>query len=428
MKTAIFVPAKGTSERIRNKNIQILDGEYLFKRKLLQVLNCSEVDEVWLDSESDLFHNITSDLNIKHLHRDKDLASNSVDGHEIFYNQTRHTDADIVVQVLCTAPFIDETVIDNALRLLKNSSASSLVGVYKDKFYEWKEGKPSYGEKIPNSIDLPEIVLEAMSLYAVKTNKNPYPKRYTDNVILYDLTPKQRIDVNNPEDLELARDICAGERLKKVQQFKILSKNISSCLLSDICKEHGYSHYLSKNIKQLSSGNFLGFAKTLKIQALKKEKDWEGIFDALKSYSFVEAGDVIVVSTEVPEKAYFGDLNATFAVRQGAVGVVVDGMTRDIERVQKLDLPVYAHGTSADDVRYEGTFETMNMPININGVTVKNNDIIFADGDGVICIEQKNWNFVLSEIKKSLNKEMQVKLEATFGADPFEVLNTVGTF
>jgi len=267
-----------------------------------------------------------------------------------------------------------------------------------------------------------------MSLYAVKTNKLPHKKRYTDNVILYKLSPKERIDVNNPEDLELARNICLGERAKRLQQFNILSKNISSCLLSDICKEYGYNHFLGKNIKPISSGNFLGFAKTLKITALEEQKEWKGIFGALKSYSFIAPGDVIVVSTDVPNKAYFGDLNATFALRQGAVGAIIDGMTRDTERVQKLNLPVYAHGASADDVRYEGTFETMNMPIVINGVSIRNNDIIFADSDGVICIKQENWKFILSEIKNNLAKEMRVKLEATFGADPFEVLNTVGTF
>ena len=31
-------------------------------------------------------------------------------------------------------------------------------------------------------------------------------------------------------------------------------------------------------------------------------------------------------------------------------------------------------------------------------------------------------------IKKALKKEMLVKLEATFGEDPFEVLNKIGTF
>lgn len=52
-KVIAFVPAKGYSERIKNKNMQILDGEYLFKRKLRQLLGCEEIDEVWLDSDSE---------------------------------------------------------------------------------------------------------------------------------------------------------------------------------------------------------------------------------------------------------------------------------------------------------------------------------------------------------------------------------------
>src|SRR6056300_584902 len=167
MKTALFVPAKGTSERIPSKNLTVLDGEYLFKRKLLKVLECKEVDEVWLDSESDEIHSLASDLPIKHLYRDTELANNKTDGHKMFGNETEHTDADIVVQILCTAPFIDATVIDNALKEFKKSKKTSLVGIYTDKFYEWKNGKPLYGEKIPNSVDLPTRTIEAMSFYAV---------------------------------------------------------------------------------------------------------------------------------------------------------------------------------------------------------------------------------------------------------------------
>ena len=66
MKTIAFVPAKGKSERIENKNKQILDGEYLFKRKLRQLLDCKEIDEVWLDSEDKDIHELAQDLPIKH--------------------------------------------------------------------------------------------------------------------------------------------------------------------------------------------------------------------------------------------------------------------------------------------------------------------------------------------------------------------------
>lgn len=434
MKTIAYVPAKGTSERIENKNLQVLDGEYLFKRKLRQLLECKEIDEVWLDSESESLHNLTRDLPIHHHYRDPSLATNATDGHGMFANESNIAEADIVVQVLCTAPFIDRTVIDPALAELKKSSKTSLVAVSEQKLYLWKNGQPEYGDTIPNSVDLPVHTIEAMSLYAVKTNKQPVTKRYTKDAILWPVTPLQLVDINNQEDLDFAKDICAGQRAKKVQQLKMLSKSISSPLLSDICKENGIEHFLSSEIKSMNNGTFLGFAKTLKLKELPEEqKDpalphWEGIFDALGSYEFVAPGDVIIVSNDVKDKAYFGDLNAHFAYRAGAVGVVVDGPTRDVDRVTEIGLPVFAHTRMPDDIRYEGTLEDMNMPVEINGVTVRNNDMIFGDPDGLVCIPAEKWPLVFEHAKEALKKEMLVKFEATFGADPFDVLNNVGLF
>lgn len=428
MKTIAFVPAKGKSERIENKNKQILDGEYLFKRKLRQLLDCKEIDEVWLDSEDKDIHELAQDLPIKHHYRDPALADNNTDGHQMFANESKITSADIIVQVLCTAPFVDKNVIDPALKKLKASDKTSLVAVTEQKLYLWEDGKPLYGEKIPNSVDLPTHIIESMSFYAVKTKQQAVDKRYTNDAILYPLKTIESVDINNNDDLKLAQTICAGQRAKRIQQLKILSKSISSCLISDVCKEHGVKHFLSKDIKLLNTGSFLGYAKTLKLKKLDQPKEWEGIFDALGSYSFVEPGDVIVVSTDVQDKAYFGELNAHFAYRNGAVGVVVDGKTRDVDRVTQIGLPLCAHGRQSDDIRFEGTLETMNMPISINNVTVRNNDLIFGDADGVVCIPAEKWNFILNHVKKALKKEMLVKLEATFGEDPFEVLNKIGTF
>jgi len=43
MRVVAFVPAKGQSDRIANKNTVILDGEHLFKRKLRQLLELSGI-------------------------------------------------------------------------------------------------------------------------------------------------------------------------------------------------------------------------------------------------------------------------------------------------------------------------------------------------------------------------------------------------
>lgn len=432
MKTIAFVSAKGTSERIKNKNTVILDGEYLFKRKLIQLLDCEEIDEVWLDSECDKMHDLCTDIPVRHYNRPAHLASNDTDGHELFANFSKVVEADIIVQALCTAPLLDKKTIDPALKKLKeDNNASSLVFVKEDRQYTWKDNKPEYGDgRIPNSKDLDKTIIESMSFYAVKVNNKPVERRFTDDVILYPISDIDAIDIDNPEDLSHVKHILSGRRLNEIQQLKGISKVISSCLLSDLCKENNINHFLSKDIKSLNGGKFLGYAKTLKLKALEedKKKEWKGIFSALDTYDFIEPGDVIVVSSDIKNKAYFGDLNATFAHRRGAVGVVVDGQTRDVERVSQLGLPVFAHGQQPDDIRFEGTFESMNKPVYINQVKVSNNDIIYGDSDGVVCIPKEKWPFILDEVKKSLKNEMLIKLEASFGAEPWDILNNIGLF
>ena len=363
-----------------------------------QLLECSEIDEVWLDSDSEQIHEIASDLPIKHHLRSSELASNSTDGHALFANETAVTDADIYVQALCTSPFVDKNIIDPALSSLKASSKKSLLAVSEQKLYLWENGKPTYENPIPNSVDVQSKIIEAMSFYAVKFDGSDLTQRYSDDPILWTVSPMQALDINTHNDLELANNVAAGQRLEGAQRLKMLGQALNSCLLSDICKEKMIPHMLSSDIRSMTGGKFLGHAKTLELRALK------------------------------PEKAYFGDLNAQFAYRKGAVGVVVDGATRDVERVGQLDLPLFARGQTADDIRYEGTVKDMNRPIEINNIKINNNDLIFGDQDGVLCIPIGKWEEVLSEAKICLKKEMLIKLEATFGGDPLNILTEFGEF
>ena len=83
---------------------------------------------------------------IKHFYRPKILANNKVDGHQMFEYQSQITKADIIVQTLCTAPFLESKTIDRALKSLKKSNKKSLVAVQKNKLYRWKKNKPTYGK------------------------------------------------------------------------------------------------------------------------------------------------------------------------------------------------------------------------------------------------------------------------------------------
>lgn len=53
MKVYAFVPAKGSSERVANKNMRFLDGHRLFVYALKTPLRCKEIARGFLGTESE---------------------------------------------------------------------------------------------------------------------------------------------------------------------------------------------------------------------------------------------------------------------------------------------------------------------------------------------------------------------------------------
>ncbi len=436
MKIVAFIPAKGTSERVPQKNRAILDGEYLFKRKLRQALDCTELTEVCLDSDCEELADLASDLPITRLCRPAKLASNSTDGHAMFaWECSQRPDADIWVQVLCTAPFITSDTIGRAIdALIANPDADSLVGVSRTKQYCWDDGMPAYGiGRVPNSVDLPATIIEAMSLYVVRRPKDGGlpTRRFGARPLLFDLDPLEQVDINTKADLDFAETIAAGQRAREVNRFRAMRSHLSSTVLADICKEAGMPAVLPSQIRQTSAGTVFGRAKTLELAAIGLDAcdaEWKGIYGALQSYQFIRQGDVIMVANERPDRAYFGDLNANLAVRSGAVGAVIDGVTRDTADVRALGFPVYAHASHCDDIKFEGTLRTMNRPIEIGGVPVCNDDVVFADEDGVVVIPQARWADVEAAAWDVIENEASIRISAAKGDEVEDILSRFGSF
>ncbi|MEM6493215.1 MAG: hypothetical protein AAF650_02435 [Pseudomonadota bacterium] len=440
MKIVAFIPAKGTSERVPQKNLAILDGEHLFKRKLRQALDCPAITEVCLDSDSEAVAARARDLPVSWLRRPEALATNAADGHAMFaWECSQRPDADIWVQALCTAPFISADTMTRAIEaLLANPDADSLVGVARAKQYCWNGGAPSYGwDRIPNSVDLPDTTIEAMSLYMVRRGESvgesgALPtRRFGERPLLFELDPIEQVDVNTPADLAMAETLAAGPRASEATRFRAIAPHFSSTILADISKELGIAAVLPHNIRPTTGGKLMGRAKTLEIAALKpgdRDDAWKGIYRALQSYDFVRPGDVIMVANKAPHRAYFGDLNANLALRAGAVGAVIDGVTRDTADVRALGFPVYAHASHCNDIKFEGTLRDMNQPITIGAVSVCNNDIVFADEDGVVVIPAARWAEVEKTAWSVVEKEASIRVNAARGAPVDEILAQFGSF
>jgi regulator of RNase E activity RraA/CMP-N-acetylneuraminic acid synthetase len=430
MKVIAFLPAKGSSSRIPNKNLQLLDGKPLFLHTLEKLALCDFIDEVYLDTECRIVSEMASELNCPILKRSPDLATNKTDGNRLFMNEVESVEADIYIQILCTSPFIDPETIRKGIEKVASGEFDSAVLVRRDKQYQWDNNGPAYDiNNIPNSVDLPDTVIETMGLYIVSAEAaNKTQRRIGDKPYQLEASPIEAIDVNWPEDFELANLIAAGLREKDRKLLSNIKTHITSSILSDILDDLGVNGVLKGFKGNIDGVAAIGRAKTLKIRKLEPDEDYKGIYKALKSYESIVPNDIIVVENEVSDCAYFGELNANLAIRSGASAAIIGGATRDTREVFDLGFPVFSKGQTCQDVRRRATMESINKTIELDGVKISPNDLVYADQDGVVIVPRKYEKEVIKRVFEIASNEKSILVDIAKGVDVESLTEQHGFF
>lgn len=97
------------------------------------------------------------------------------------------------------------------------------------------------------------------------------------------------------------------------------------------------------------------------------------------------AGSVIVFDGGAGEYGYFGEILATIAHVRGVAGLVIDGTIRDVEEIAAMGFPVFARGIA---MRHAAKVDAgvRGEQVEVGGRTVRRNDVVVADSDGVIVV------------------------------------------
>jgi regulator of RNase E activity RraA/molybdopterin-guanine dinucleotide biosynthesis protein A len=433
MRVVAFVPAKGHSSRIDNKNARLLDGKPLFIHTLEKLSECTFLDAVYLDTESDAFVDLASEIPCRVMRRDPALASNATDGNALLRNEIVNVDAEVYVQVLCTSPFISKDTIQRAVDVVSSANEfDSAVLVRRDRFYRWDPAtkRPLYDHvNIPNSVDLEDTIVETMGLYVIgRDAAKRTGRRIGDRPFLLEASPTEAIDVNVPEDFDLAQLIAAGRREAERRNLQTIKFRLTSAMLSDILDSFGAKGVVPGLSPNIPGSKVLGRAKTLKLRALSEGEDVAGIYRALDSYATMVPNDVIVVENQVPDLAYFGELNAHLAIRAGAIGAVIGGMTRDSGPVSDLHFPVFSTGSVCKDVKGRATVESINKRVMLHGVSVTPGDLVFCDSDGVVVIPKLIESAVLERAFRVISEEVGILADISAGVGTGALVARHGTF
>lgn len=135
-------------------------------------------------------------------------------------------------------------------------------------------------------------------------------------------------------------------------------------------------------------------------------------------------GSVLVVDAQGQKEHFSGDNQANCSKRQGIIGNVVYGGTRDVAGWRQVEQPLWSMGTCPMDKPKGNSVVGHNVPLNLGGVKVKPGDIVVADEDGVVVIPLELLGEVMENLKVMV--EVEEGMEEAINRDaPVEELEAI---
>lgn len=122
-------------------------------------------------------------------------------------------------------------------------------------------------------------------------------------------------------------------------------------------------------------------------------------------------GSVLVVESGDLDYAVAGGNVCAVAQRRGIAALVVDGVIRDLAEVRASGFPVFARGSVAV-AGAKAVTAPLNAPVRCGGVTVRTDDIVVADDDGVMVVPADRCEQVLRDASGRLAREADQTLDA----------------
>lgn len=106
---------------------------------------------------------------------------------------------------------------------------------------------------------------------------------------------------------------------------------------------------------------------------------------------------------------HWGELLTNGALVRGCTGAVIDGGTRDVATILKMNFPVFCKYRSPADAKGRWNVVDFDCPVRIGGVPVAPGDFIVGDPDGIVVVPRGLVVEVLLEAEEVAKTETEIR-------------------
>ena len=205
-KIVAIMPIKLNNERLPGKNIMLLGGKPLLQHELDNLKMVENIDDIYVYCSSDeIVEYLPEGVHFQKRPVELDLPTSNFT--QIFDAFMNTIDADIYVYAHATAPFISIDTMKECVEAVMSGKYDSAFCASKIQDYLWMDNKPLNFDatNVPRSQDIQPIYRETSGVYVF--TKEAYVslhRRIGVNPYIKEVSFKESIDINNPEDFRLA--------------------------------------------------------------------------------------------------------------------------------------------------------------------------------------------------------------------------------
>lgn len=181
---------------------------------------------------------------------------------------------------------------------------------------------------------------------------------------------------------------------------------------------------------------FYGYADTVMWGPTRKTNNiqdaglstWEEIKGFIEFIKPHETKTVYVAGCLEPSVNYvlLGGMSINYISQSGYTGIISNGLIRDYEDLQQINIPVWNYGFGVMDSQGCMKVDSVGQGCIVNNHFVNQGDLIIGDGSGVISVDRQYIDQVI-KLALEINKiEESILSQVRSGANLYQLVNNKG--
>ncbi|EGF5560053.1 acylneuraminate cytidylyltransferase [Campylobacter coli] len=223
------IPARLGSQRVRQKNLRLIEGEPMIAYAIKACKNASSISDIYVNTESDLIGQVALDYGVKYYKRNQELALDYIVSDQFNYDFLKKIECEALVMVNPVSPLIESIDIEEAVNFFETNQLDSMISVKDERLQSFYQGKALNFNKdgllpMTQNIDPVQICVWTICIWRRESFIKAYEKNgyavFNGKYALWPINPLKSIKISYEEDFLLAEQLLRARKFGKKSEIR----------------------------------------------------------------------------------------------------------------------------------------------------------------------------------------------------------------